>query len=222
MLRAFMAMFNRDLLLAYRHRSELINPLLFFVIIISLFPLALGPESRVLSTIASGVVWVAALLAALLSLDTVFRSDFHDGALEQIVLSPQPLTMLVFAKVLAHWCVTGVPLILISPLLASMLHIKEAALGTLMLTLLLGTPVLSLVGSVGVALTVGLRRGGMLLSILVLPLYIPVLIFAAGAVNDAALGLDVSAQLAFLGSMLVLSITLTPLAIAAALRVSLN
>jgi len=222
MLRAFMAMFNRDLLLAYRHRSELINPLLFFVIIISLFPLALGPESRVLSTIASGVVWVAALLAALLSLDTVFRSDFHDGALEQIVLSPQPLTLLVFAKVLAHWCVTGVPLILISPLLASMLHIKEAALGTLMLTLLMGTPVLSLVGSVGVALTVGLRRGGMLLSILVLPLYIPVLIFAAGAVNDAALGLDVTAQLAFLGSMLVLSITLTPLAIAAALRVSLN
>jgi len=222
MLRAFLAMFNRDILLAYRHRSELINPLLFFVIIISLFPLALGPESRVLSTIASGVVWVAALLAALLSLDTVFRSDFHDGALEQIVLSPQPLTLLVFAKVLAHWCVTGVPLILISPLLASMLHIKEEALGTLMLTLLLGTPVLSLVGSVGVALTVGLRRGGMLLSILVLPLYIPVLIFAAGAVNDAALGLDVSAQLAFLGSMLVLSITLTPLAIAAALRVSLN
>ncbi len=222
MFRAFMAMFNRDLLLAYRHRSELINPLLFFVIIISLFPLALGPESRVLSTIASGVVWVSALLAALLSLDTVFRSDFHDGALEQIVLSPQPLTLLVFAKVLAHWCVTGVPLILVSPLLASMLHIKEEALGTLMLTLLLGTPVLSLVGSVGVALTVGLRRGGMLLSILVLPLYIPVLIFAAGAVNDAALGLDVSAQLAFLGSMLVLSITLTPLAIAAALRVSLN
>lgn len=222
MLRAFVAMFNRDLLLAYRHRSELINPLLFFVIIISLFPLALGPESRVLSTIASGVVWVAALLAALLSLDTVFRSDFHDGALEQLVLSPQPLTLLVFAKVLAHWCVTGVPLILISPLLASMLHIKEEALGTLMLTLLLGTPVLSLVGSVGVALTVGLRRGGMLLSILVLPLYIPVLIFAAGAVNDAALGLDVSAQLAFLGSMLMLSITLTPLAIAAALRVSLN
>lgn len=222
MWRAFAAMFNRDILLAYRHRSELINPLLFFVIIVSLFPLALGPESRVLSTIASGVVWVAALLAALLSLDTVFRSDFHDGALEQIVLSPQPLTLLVFAKVLAHWCVTGVPLILISPLLASMLHIKEAALGTLMLTLLLGTPVLSLVGSVGVALTVGLRRGGMLLSILVLPLYIPVLIFAAGAVNDAAVGLDVSAQLAFLGSMLMLSITLTPLAIAAALRVSLN
>ncbi len=222
MFRAFVAMFNRDILLAYRHRSELINPLLFFVIIISLFPLALGPESRVLSTIASGVVWVAALLAALLSLDAVFRSDFADGALEQIVLSPQPLTMLVFAKVLAHWCVTGVPLILMSPLLASMLHIKDAALGTLMLTLLLGTPVLSLVGSVGVALTVGLRRGGMLLSILVLPLYIPVLIFAAGAVNDAAAGLAVTAQLTFLGSMLMLAITLTPLAIAAALRVSLN
>lgn len=215
-------MFRRDLLLAYRHRGEMLNPLIFFVIVASLFPLALGPDAQVLARIASGVVWVAALLAALLSVESLFRSDFHDGTLEQIVLSPQPLSLLVTAKVLAHWFITGVPLILVSPLLAYMLNLPAGAMGTLMLTLLLGTPVLSLVGAIGMALTVGLRRGGMLLSILVLPFYIPVLIFAAGAVNDAAAGLPVTAQLAFLGAMLALAVTLAPLAIAAALRVSMS
>ena len=219
---AFFAMFRRDLLLAYRHRGEMLNPLIFFVIVASLFPLALGPDAQVLARIASGVVWVAALLAALLSVESLFRSDFHDGTLEQIVLSPQPLSLLVTAKVLAHWFITGVPLILVSPLLAYMLNLPAGAMGTLMLTLLLGTPVLSLVGAIGMALTVGLRRGGMLLSILVLPFYIPVLIFAAGAVNDAAAGLPVTAQLAFLGAMLALAVTLAPLAIAAALRVSMS
>lgn len=220
--RAFWALLKRDLLLAYRHRSQLANPLLFFTIVASLFPLAVSPEPTLLKTIAPGVIWVAALLAAMLSLDGVFRSDFDDGSLEQLVLSPFPMALLVMAKVFAHWLITGFPLILLSPLLGILFHLESEALSALFMTLALGTPVLSFIGAIGVALTVGLRRGGVLLSLLVLPLYIPVLIFGASAVANAAAGLVITGQLAFLGALLAGSVALAPLASAAALRISLN
>lgn len=216
------ALLRRDLLLALRHRGELANPLLFFVIVVSLFPLGLGPESGMLRAIAPGILWVSALLAALLSLESVFRSDFEDGSLEQLLLSPHPTSALVLTKVIAHWLVTGLPLILLAPLLGVLLHLPAAATGALLATLALGTPVLSLVGAIGVALTVGLRRGGILLSLLVLPLYIPVLIFAASAVADAGLGLPITGHLYLLGALLALALTLAPLACAAALRISVS
>lgn len=219
---AFTAVLRRDLLLAFRHRGELANPLLFFVIVASLFPLGVTPETDILRTMAPGVIWVAALLATLLSLESIFRSDFDDGALEQILLSPHPLPVLVLAKVAAHWLVTGVPIILLGPLLGVLLALPGASLSALFLTLLLGTPVLSLVGAIGVALTVGLRRGGALLSLIILPLYIPLLIFAANAVGAAAAGLPINGQLYFLGALLLLSLSLSPLATAAALRISMS
>ena len=219
---ALLATLRRDLLLAYRHRSQLANPLVFFTIVVTLFPLGISPDPVLLKTLAPGVVWVAALLAAMLSLEGMFRSDFDDGTLEQIVLSPHPLSLVVLAKVIAHWLISGLPLLFLAPLLALLLHMDPAVLGVLLATLALGTPVLSLVGAIGVALTVGLRRGGVLLSLLVLPLYIPVLIFAAGAVGNADAGLDVTGQLALLGALLALSVALAPLAAAAALRISLN
>jgi len=221
-LSAFYILLKRDLILAYRHRSELANPLLFFIIVISLFPLGISPESKNLQGIAPGVIWVAALLAAMLSLDSLFRSDFEDGSLEQISLSAHSLPLLVLAKVFAHWLITGLPLILLAPLLSVLLFLPDNAILTLVATLALGTPILSLVGAIGVALTVGLRRGGVLLSLLVLPLYIPVLIFAAGAVNEAARGFEVAGHLYFLGALLSLSLTLSPFATAAALRISLS
>jgi len=218
----FYALLKRDLTLANRHRAELANPLLFFIIVISLFPLGISPESKILQAIAPGIIWVAALLAAMLSLDSLFRSDFEDGSLEQIVLTSHSLHFLVLAKILAHWLVTGLPLLLIAPLLSVLLFLPSEAVLTLILTLLLGTPILSLIGAIGVALTVGLRRGSVLLSLLVLPLYIPVLIFAAGAVNEATKGFPVAGQLYFLAALLSLSLTLSPFAIAAALRISLS
>jgi heme exporter protein B len=218
----FYTLLKRDLTLAYRHRAELANPLLFFVIVISLFPLGISPEAKLLQVIAPGVIWVAALLAAMLSLDNLFRSDFEDGSLEQLALTAHSLPLLVLAKVLAHWLVTGLPLLLLAPFLGILLFLPQSAMLTLILTLALGTPILSLIGAIGVALTVGLRRGGVLLSLLVLPLYIPVLIFAANAVNVAADGLPVTGQLYFLGALLSLSLTLSPFATAAALRISLS
>lgn len=219
---AFLAILKRDLTLALRHRSEMANPLVFFVVVVSLFPLALGPDQDTLTRVAPGILWVAALLAATLAMDGMFRSDFEDGSLEQLLLSPHPPSVLVLAKILAHWLTTGLPLILISPLLALFLHLPGQALGVLLATLALGTPVLSMVGAIGVALTVGLRRGGLLLTLLVLPLYVPVLIFAAGAVDNAAAGFPVAGQLYFLAALLVLSVTLAPLATAASLRISLG
>ena len=219
---AFGILLKRDLLLAYRRRSELANPLLFFVMVVSLFPLGVSPESKVLQTLAPGIIWVAALLAALLSLDTLFRSDFEDGSLEQMVLTHHSLPLLVLAKVLAHWLVAGLPLLVIAPFLGVLLFLPSDAMFPLMVTLLLGTPVLSLIGAIGVALTVGLRRGGVLLSLLVLPLYIPVLIFAASAVATAGTGLPIVGQLYFLAALLTLSLTLAPFAAAAALRISLS
>ena len=222
MTRAFLLLLRRDLTLFYRHRAELANPLLFFVIVVSLFPMGVSPESRVLAAIAPGVIWVAALLATMLSLDMMFRSDYEDGSLEQLLLSPHPVSVLVLAKVLAHWLVTGLPLLVLAPLLGVLLFLPAAATPALIVTLALGTPVLSLIGAIGMGLTVGLRRSGVLLSLLVLPLYIPVLIFGANAVDAAAAGLPVTGQVYFLGSMLVLALSLAPVATASALRISVS
>lgn len=219
---AFGLLLKRDLLLAYRRRAELANPLLFFVLVTSLFPLAIGSDPNLIRAVGPGVIWVAALLAALLSLDGMFRSDFEDGSLEQFMLSAHPVSILVLAKVIAHWLVTGLPLILISPLLAVLLSLPSEAVGVLLATQVLGTPFLSLIGAVGVALTVGLRKGGVILSLLVLPLYIPVLIFAADAVQTAAVGIPVTAQLSLLAALLVGALALAPLATAASLRISLS
>lgn len=219
---AFFALLRRDLLLAFRHRGELANPLIFFLMVVTLFPLGVSPEIGLLRKIAPGVIWIAALLSALFSLENLFRSDFDDGALEQLLLSPQPLAWMVLAKVLAHWLVSGLPMLLFAPVLALLLAMPGAAIWILMATLAIGTPLLSLIGAVGVALTVGLRRGGLLLSLLILPLYIPVLIFATSAVGAAAAGVPVAGQLYLLGALLVLAMMLAPFAIAAALRISLS
>jgi len=222
LLRAFTLLLKRDLTLAMRHRAEMINPLLFFVLVTSLFPLGIGADPKLLQAIGPGIIWVAALLAALLSLEGIFRSDFEDGTLEQLLLSSHPVSVLVLAKVTAHWLITGLPLLVISPLLGVLLGLPGDAIMILLITLALGTPVLSLIGAVGVALTVGLRKGGMILSLLVLPLYVPLLIFAANAVDTAAAGLPVTAHLSLISALLVLSLSLSPLATAAALRISLS
>ena len=218
----FAAIVRRDLKLAMRTRGEMVNPLLFFLITISLFPFAIGAERETLAAIAPGVIWVGALLATLLSLDNLFRSDFDDGALEQMLVSPEPLSVIVLAKITAHWLVTGAPLTVCAPLLGGLLALPGSATGTLIASLALGTPVLSLVGAIGVALTVGLRRGGALLSLLVLPLYIPVLVFGANAVSGAVAELPVAGQLYMLGAFFVLALTLAPFAAASALRISLD
>ncbi|MCQ8104701.1 heme exporter protein CcmB [Methylomonas sp. SURF-2] len=222
LIQAFFAIVRRDLLLAFRRRAEMANPLFFFVLVVTLFPLAVGAQPNLLRAMAPGVIWVSALLAALLSLDGLFRSDFEDGSLEQLLLSPHPLSVLVLGKVFAHWLVTGLPLLLVAPLLALFMGLPEQAMPTLWLSLILATPLLSLIGAIGVALTVGLRRGGMILSLLVLPLYVPVLIFASGAVDRAAGGLPTGAQINILAAMLLLALVLTPLPTAAALKMSVN
>ncbi len=222
LLAAFWTVLQRDLLLAFRHRGELLNPPLFFLMTVSLYPLGISPETEILRTIAPGIIWIAALLAALFSLENLFKADFADGTLEQLALSPHPLPLLIGAKVLAHWLVSGLPMVLLAPLLAVLLSLTPAATTALVATLALGTPLLSLIGAVGTALTVGLRRGGVLLTLLVLPLYIPVLIFATGAVSAAGAGLPIEGQLYFLAALLVLAVTLAPLAIAAAIRIGLS
>lgn len=222
LLRAFFAIIYRDLLIAFRRRAEILNPLLFFVLTITLFPLSVGANPRLLAGVGPGIIWVAALLAALLSLDSLFRSDFEDGSLEQILLSPHPNSVLVLAKVIAHWLVTGLPLLIVAPLLAVFLGLAQQAVVILAITLLLGTPVLSLIGAIGVALTVGLRRGGMILSILVMPLYVPVLIFASTTVTIAGQGGAISAQINILIAMLLAALALTPWPTAAALKMSMN
>lgn len=215
-------LFKRDLLIAFRRRSEIIHPLIFFIMVVSLFPLAIGDDKILLQKIAPAVIWVTALLATMLSLDNLFRSDFEDGSLEQMTLLQAPLSFLITAKITAHWIITGLPLILITPLLAVLLYMPAEIISTLVLTLLIGTPTLSLIGAVGIALTVALRQGGVILSLLVLPLYIPVLIFATLALQNVEQGFSAEAQLAMMLAILVLAITLSPFAIAAALKVSLN
>ena len=217
---AFAAIVRRDLILAIRHRAEALNPLLFFLIVVSLVPLGLSPRREVLELLAPGVLWIGALLATLLSLERMFRTDFEDGSLELMLVSPHPLPIIVLAKILAHWLVTGLPLLVAAPLIALLLGLPGRSLPVLLATLALGTPALSAVGAIGVALTVGLRRGGMLLSLLVLPLYVPVLVFAASAVAAAAGGLPALGQLYLLGALAALSLSLAPFAAAAALRIS--
>ncbi|TCW00374.1 heme exporter protein CcmB [Biostraticola tofi] len=218
----FWLIVRRELLLARRNRSEILNPLWFFLMVVTLFPLAIGPDPAILRRIAPGIIWVAALLACLLSLERLFQEDRLDGSLEQLLLLPQPMPITVLAKVCAHWLVTGLPLLLLSPLAALFLSLDLTTWWTMALTLLLGTPTLSLLGAIGAGLTVGLRKGGVLLSLLLLPLFVPVLIFATAAIDNASLGLPVDGYLAILGALLAGSLTLTPFAAAAALRISLQ
>ncbi|WP_445156761.1 heme exporter protein CcmB [Halomonas sp. E14] len=219
---AVWATLKRDLVLLMRRRSEVLNPLVFFAIVITLFPIGISPDPALLAAIAPGLLWVAALLAALLSLDSLFRADFDDGSLEQLLLTPQPLPLLVLAKVAVHWLLTGLPLALMAPLLGLMLALPAGSYVVLAVSLALGSASLSLIGAIGAALTVGLSRGGVLLSLLVLPLYIPVLIFGAGAVQAAIFGDGVLAHLSILGALLALALIFAPLAIAASLRISIN
>jgi heme exporter protein B len=216
------AVVRRDLTLALRRRSDVLTTLFFFVIVVSLFPLGVGAQSNVLRNIAPGVVWVAALLASMLALVRLFASDFDDGTLEQAALSPQPLVLLVAAKVFAHWLVSGLPLVLVAPLLGLQFDLPVGALGVMTLALLLGTPCLSLIGAIGAALTLGVRGAGGLLALLVLPLYIPVLIFGAGAVSATVTGISASGQLSVLGAFLLIALVLGPWASAAALRIALE
>ena len=218
----FWNIIKRELQIAMRKQAEILNPLWFFLIVITLFPLVIGPDPKLLSRIAPGVAWVAALLSALLSFERLFRDDFIDGSLEQVMLTSQPLVLTALAKVLAHWLLTGLPLILLSPIAALVLSLEISIWWALVLTLLLGTPVLSCLGAIGVALTVGLRKGGVLLSLLVVPLFIPVLIFSASVLDAAGLNLPYGGQLAILGAILAAVVTLSPFAIATALRISLD
>lgn len=211
---------KRDLMLAMRHRADLFTALFFFVIVVSLFPLGIGPEPATLRMIAPGVVWVAALLASMLALERLFAVDHADGTLEQMLLAPQPVSLLVLGKIAAHWLVTGLPLVVIGPVLGLQYDLSADALGVLLVSLLLGTPALSLIGAIGAALTLGLRGGGVLVSLLVLPLYIPVLIFGAGAVEAHVSGLGGESHLYLLGAIGVTALVLAPLATSAALRVS--
>ena len=219
---ACVALLRRDFILTWRRRGDALNPLLFAVMVVSLFPFALGPEAETLARIAAGTIFVAVLLAMLLSLDALFRSDLEDGSLEQLVLSPHPLALLIAAKVLVHWLTTALPLIAIAPLLAQLLHLPANVLPVLLAALALATPLLSLIGAVCVALTVGMRRSGMLLTLLVLPLIVPALIFGAGACNAAQAGFAFIAPLLWLGAWLALALVLAPLAAAAALKISLT
>ncbi len=216
------ATIKRELRLALRNRSEIINPLAFFVIVVALFPLAVSPEASVLSSIAPGIIWVAALLATLLSMESVFKPDFDDGSLEQILVSPQSIVILALGKVISHWLISGFLLALLSPLLGMMLFLPNQAMLALVGSLLVGTPSLSLIGAIGAGLTVGLRKGRILISLLVLPLYIPVLIFGAATVQAGSMNLPIAGHLALLAAMMVFSLMLAPFAIAAALKLSIR
>ena len=213
---------RRDLLLAARRRSEVVTALFFFVVVVSLFPLGIGPEPALLREIGPGVLWVAALLATLLGLPRLFAADHADGTLEQLAVSPQAFGLLVAGKIAAHWLLCGLPLVLLAPLLGVQFGLPADALGVLMLSLLIGTPLLSLIGAIGAALTLGVRGGGVLLSLLVLPLFIPALVFGAGAVEAHAAGLGVQGHLSILGAMLALAVFFAPWATTAALRIALE
>lgn len=213
---------QRELTIAFRKPSEILNPLWFFLMVITVFPILMGPNPELLGKIAGGIAWVAALLSALLSFERLFRDDYLDGSLEQLMLLPLGLPQVALAKVVAHWVLTGLPLILLSPIAAILLSLETYVWWALVLTLLLGTPILSCLGAIGVALTVGLRKGGTLLSLLILPLFLPVLIFAAAVLEAATLNMGYSGQLAIIGAILAVTLTFSPFAIAGALRISLN
>ena len=219
---AFSSFLRREFLMGFRNRSDLANPIIFFLCIVVFVPLGISPEGKVLASIAPGMIWIVALLATLLSLDRLFQSDFEDGSLEQFIVSGQPLYWLVMAKVIVHWLITGLPLTIIAPILGVMMSLPEAGYMPLVVTLFLGTGTLSLIGSIGAALTVALRRGGLLLSLIIMPLYVPVLIFGTGAVRNAIDEFAFMGQIAMLGVFLLLALMLAPLAAAGALKVSID
>lgn len=222
MLTPVFAIIRRDLRLALRRRSDSVSMLFFFIIVVSLFPLGIGPEAELLRKLAPGVLWVAALLATMLSLPRLFADDHHDGTLEQLALAPQPLALIVLGKVIAHWLVSGLPLALLAPVLGLQFDLSPDALVVLTVSLLIGTPALSGIGAIGAALTLGVRGGGVLLSLLVLPLYIPVLIFGAGAVDATVSGLGAQAHLSLLAALTLAGVFFAPWATAAALRIALE
>ncbi len=221
-MKSLLAVIHRDLLLAMRRKTEVLTALFFFVIVTSLFPLGIGPEPALLRKIAPGVLWVGALLATMLGLQRMFAADHADGTLEQMALSPEPLALLVAGKNIAHWIVSGLPLVVLAPILGLQFDLDASSLAVLTLGLAIGTPVLSLVGSVGAALTLGVRGGGALLSLLVLPLYVPTLIFGAGAVQAQLTGLGATGHLSLLAALLALAVFFAPWATTAALRIALE
>lgn len=223
MWRVFLCILGRDITLAMRRRTDVLTTLFFFVIVVSLFPLGVGTEKQILRILGPGVVWVAALLASMLALERLFAADYEDGTLEQMLMTPQPLAMLVLAKIAAHWLLTGLPLVAIAPLVGMQYHLDDVAVATMVLALLIGTPILSLLGAIGAALTLGLRGGGILLSLLILPLYIPVLVYGAGAVTVSAVDFaNTQPYFSLLGAFLLLALIFSPLAAAAALRISIE
>ena len=215
---AFFSLLKRDLKLAFRQGSDSVMVIVFFIVVVVLFPLSIGPEQKILARVSAGVIWVAALLAAMLSMDRLFAADYEDGSLDLLIISPHPTEILVLAKVLAHWLTTGLPLIIVSPLLGIFLYLQADGFWVMIISLLLGTPVLSLIGAIGASLTLGARRSGVLISLLILPLFIPVLIFGVSAVDAALMGLPTRPQLLILGAFLLLATALGPWASAAALR----
>ena len=219
---AFVVTLKRDLLIAYKRKNDIVNPFMFFLITSSLFPIGISPDPSRLGEIAAGVLWISALLASLLAMDNLYRADFEDGSLEQLLVSPHPLYFLVLAKNIGHWLVSGLPVVLISPLIAYMINLPQESYSVLFVTLLIGTPILSLVGSIGVALTVGLGSRGLILAMISLPMSVPVLIAGTLAIQETANGAPLAGYLAIMGAMLLGSITLAPLASALALRISVN
>jgi heme exporter protein B len=219
---AFFAIIHRDLLLVMRRKSEVLTALFFFVVVTSLFPLGIGADGALLRKIAPGVLWVAALLSTLLGLQRMFAADYLDGALEQLILTPQSLVLLVSGKIAAHWLVSGLPLVILAPIIGIQFDLDASSLYVLMASLLLGTPVLSLLGSIGAALTLGVRGGSVLMSLLILPLYVPVLIFGAGAVYANSVGLDITGHFSLLGALLILALAFVPWVSAAALKIAIE
>jgi len=219
---AFIATLKRDLLISFKKKNDVVNPFMFFVIVVSLFPIGISPDSDRLSEIAAGVIWISVLLASMLSMDNLYRSDYEDGSLEQLLLSPHPLFFMVLAKNLSHWLVSGLPVVLISPLLAYMLNLPQAAYFTLICSLLIGTPIMSLVGSIAVALTVGLGSRGLILAVITLPMSVPVLIFGTLSVQASLNNTSPAGYLALMLAMLAVAVSLAPLASATALRISVN
>jgi heme exporter protein B len=223
MLKVFICILSRDITLALRRRTDVLTTLFFFIIVVSLFPLGVGSERELLRQLGPGVVWVAALLASMLALERLFAADYEDGTLEQMLLTGQPLSLLVLAKVVAHWLLTGLPLVIIAPLVAMQYHLSDDAVWIMAASLSVGTPILSLLGTIGAALTLGLRGGGILLSLLILPLYIPVLVYGSGAVAVSAIEItDTLPYFYLLGAFLLVALVFAPLASAAALRISLE
>lgn len=220
--KAFVSTLRRDLLIAYKRKHDVVNPFMFFLIVATLFPIGISPDPERLGEIAAGVLWIAALLAAMLSMDSLYRADYEDGSLELLLLSPHPLYFMVLAKNIAHWLVSGLPVVLVSPLIAYMLNLPEEAYFAVFITLLIGTPILSLLGSIGVALTVGLGSRGLILAVITLPMSVPVLIGGTMAVQQTLNGASLMGYLALMGALLLGSLALAPLASAAALRITVN